>query len=201
MERAWDRFFHEPISPLGIGLDPIFFGWLTLLDLITLWPSRMTWFSEDGVLPMEAAHRYLEKPRLNVLEWLPNDPGWMSFFLVLLAVFAFLQMIGLFTCWSSVGVFVGSVSLHHRNPLILNSGDTYLRVSAFFLIFSQAGAALWLDRWRARRQGRVGPALEAGSPWALRLIELQLSLVYLSTFASEIEGGMWRDGSAVQRPR
>jgi hypothetical protein len=62
-------------------------------------------------------------------------------------------------------------------------------------MFSPAGDALSLDRWRLDRE-RFWEFPER-APWALRLMQIQLSVVYLSTVWEKLQGETWRIGTAV----
>lgn len=67
--------------------------------------------------------------------------------------------------------------------MLLNSGDTLLRISSFFILFFPQVAVL-------------SPATETKA-WAKRLIQLQVCVIYLSTALWKIQGGKWLDGSAA----
>jgi hypothetical protein len=80
-------------------------------------------------------------------------------------------------------VFVAFVSLSKRNPFVGNSGDGLIRVLALYLMLAPAAAGL---RDFPRR-----------APWALRLIQVQISLLYLATVWAKLRGSTWPDGTAV----
>ncbi|HWN27442.1 MAG TPA: HTTM domain-containing protein, partial [Actinomycetospora sp.] len=92
-------------------------------------------------------------------------------------------------------LFVGVLSFARRDPYVLNAGDILLRSLAFYFIFAPAGEALSLDRWRRARDTFWEFPLRA--PWALRLMQIQLSVIYLSTVWEKLQGSRWRDGTAV----
>jgi hypothetical protein len=98
---------------------------------------------------------------------------------------------------SCVIVFLTLVSIHHRNAYILSSGDTVLRILIFFSCFSDAGAALSYDTWKAGRPQTEFPAMD---PWPLRLMQVQISRVYLRTVYWKLRGRMWWDGTAAWYP-
>lgn len=66
---------------------------------------------------------------------------------------------------------------------------------AFYLVLAPSGAALSVDRWR-RAKDRFWEFPQR-APWALRLIQVQISVVYLSTVWSKVQGTTWNDGTAV----
>jgi hypothetical protein len=80
---------------------------------------------------------------------------------------------------------------------VLNAGDGFLRVAGFFLIFAPAGAALSLDRWLRMRRGVEGTEVPLKAPWAQRLIQFQMALLYLTASWWKSLGPAWVDGTAV----
>src|SRR5581483_11676942 len=161
-------------------------------------PDWLAWYGERGVLPLSALAAASTETGINVFQFLPaGDAAVQAFFWILFAASVSL-MAGFCTRTSSALVFLGLVSLHHRDPLPLDGGDTALRVLGFGLMFSHAGRAFSVDRWLRIRRGLEAdgpPAAE--SPWAQRLIQLQLCLIYLSSFLWKAHGSAWTDGSAL----
>jgi hypothetical protein len=66
---------------------------------------------------------------------------------------------------------------------------------AFYLMLVPTGAALSLDRWR-RARDRFWE-FPARAPWALRLIQIQISVVYVTSVWSKMQGDTWNSGTAV----
>lgn len=195
--RWWNRFFFEPESPTPIAIFRILFGAVVLTNHAMLLPDVQAWFSDRGTLSFAVGNRLSGGAGFSLFSWLPHSDVWVWMIFLLSCAAAFSLMIGLFTRTSCVTLFVTLVTLHHRNPVILNSGDTFFRAAGFFLMFSQAGAAFSIDRLiRIARGKESGPPL-ARAPWAMRMIQLQLSFLYLYAFVWKAMGGMWLAGTAV----
>jgi hypothetical protein len=92
-------------------------------------------------------------------------------------------------------VFLGVLSFERRNPFVFDSGDSLIRIIAFYLALSPSGAALSLDRWRRARERFWEMPLR--TQWGLRLMQIQLSVVYLSTVWAKTRGVTWNNGTAV----
>jgi hypothetical protein len=106
-----------------------------------------------------------------------------------------LVAIGLWTRPAAVVGFVVPLAFHRHAPLALNSGDLLLRVIGFSVMLGDAGAALSVDRWRAAPERFwIAPTR---APWALRLIQVQLSIGYLGTAIWKLAGFTWREGMAT----
>jgi hypothetical protein len=195
--QGWRRFFFEPILPTSIGLFRIIFGLLLLVDGWLLHPNWLVWYGQHGILPLDAARALNPNLQFSLMFWLPTTDGWvMAIYFVLIGL-ALLVTLGLFTRFSTAAMFLMQVSIQHRNIWIMNSGDTILRVVCFLLIFSAAGKAYSIDRWWRVRTGRESAELKPCSPWAQRLIQIQMCIIYISTFYWKMLGRWWVQGYAM----
>lgn len=85
------------------------------------------------------------------------------------------------------------VSMHNRNPVILDGGDLYLRCLLFWLLFCPLGA-----RWSVDAQRRPIEAPESILHLGTIAYCFQLSLIYAQAFVLK-SGDEWRvHGTAVQ---
>jgi hypothetical protein len=134
---------------------------------------------------------------LNIFDWLPHSNAMVWAVYTASCIAALSLAAGFYTRTSAIVTFILFVSLNHRDPLILNSGDTFLRIGTFFVIFSPAGQMLSLDARRRARQRPGAAAVVPQPPWAMRLIQLQLTFLYLYAFVWKISGTMWLSGTAV----
>jgi hypothetical protein len=195
--RAWNRFFFEPRPPTSMALFRILYGILIIADLILLRPDWLVWLGPRGLVSPETARQLEPGTRLNVFAILPASDAWVNAFFWFFLLWAVLLTIGLFTRASSILVFFCLASMQQRDLYVVSSGDTLLRVAGFFLMFAPAGAALSVDRliriWNGRETARVQPR----PPWAQRMIQFELALVYFATFCLKMEGPTWRDGTAL----
>jgi hypothetical protein len=194
---AWNEFFFLPQSPTPVALFRIVYGLLVLADLILLSTDWLTWFGPHAMLSIETMHRFAPGTRINLFTLLPPNDLWIwTFFWVFLTSAVFL-VAGLFTRTSSIIVYLCLASIHERNIFILNSGDTLLRVTGFFLMFAPAGGALSADRLIRIWKGKEGPEIQRCSPWAQRMIQLQVALLYLVTAWWKSTGADWINGTAL----
>jgi Vitamin K-dependent gamma-carboxylase len=95
---------------------------------------------------------------------------------------------------AAVLVFVLIMSLGRRDFMVFNSGDVLVRIEALLLAISSCGAALSLDQRRAT--GSFWSA-QTRPRWPIRLMQVQLSLIYFSTVQAKLSGDTWREGTAV----
>jgi hypothetical protein len=193
----WNEFFFEPTSPATIGLFRIVFGLVILVSLIGKFPFRELFYGENGIVSYETMTHFFPKHPFFYFRWVPEaDPGLMIYFLAIMLATVSL-IFGFFTRVSSILVFLGIISLSNRNFFVDNAGDDFMRINALILMFSEAGAAFSIDRWIRRKRGLEGEALPLKSPWAQRLLQLQLAYLYCDTFYLKLPGEGWRDGTAL----
>jgi hypothetical protein len=109
-----------------------------------------------------------------------------------LATAAVALALGWHTRVASVVVAVLLTVVQRRDVYVLNSGDLLLRELAFYVALMPAGECWSLD---ARRRGGSQPR----APWGLRLLQVQVSLLYAASVVAKLHGTSWQDGSAVGR--
>lgn len=191
------EFFFKPISPINVAIYRIALGVLVIINAFIYWPLRFVWFSETGTLTFAGSHMVAAPPRLNMFEWFAPTDGLATAVLAIHIVAAVMMTAGLFTRISTAVVFLTLTSLHHRNALVLNSGDTVMRLMVCYMFFAPAGRAFSLDRLFRVMRGKEGRELGKYLPWAQRVMQIQLGIVYFTTFLFKIDGSMWLDGTSI----
>lgn len=194
--RAWNEFFFAPRSPTPVCLFRVIFGLLALADFVLLRPDWLTWFGTRGITTLDTMHRLEPGTRIDLFTLLTSDFQVNAFFWFAV-IAAICLSAGFLTRASSIAVFLCLVSINERALYAMNSGDSLLRVTGFWLMFAPAGAAFSVDRLIRLRRGKEPPRISLHAPWAQRMIQIQLSLVYLATFWQKTLGATWIDGTAL----
>jgi hypothetical protein len=86
------------------------------------------------------------------------------------------------------------IAIQRRDYQTLNSGDLLLRALVFYVVLMPSGERWSLDA-RLRRQRGHEPRLRA--PWGLRLLQIQVSLLYFFALWAKLRGVSWSNGTAV----
>ena len=189
---AWNAFFHTPEPPFTIALFRILFGLVLIANAVLYLPHASLWLGPWGALSHGRWEATYGGVLFSLFRWLPRGRGSIQAILALHLLAATCLALGLGTRLSAALVFVTLTSIHHRHPEVTHGGDSLMRMMSFLLIFSPAGAAWSLDAILA---GTIAPT--ASSPWVLRLLQLQISIVYFQSFIAKLEGQAWRQGTAV----
>lgn len=195
--RAWNKFFFAEQSPVPIALFRIFYGVLVTATLFQLRPDWLTWYGVHGWVSFPTARALEPGTRLSLFALIPQNDSWIEALFWVALASAVLLTIGLLTRLNSLLVFLCLTSIQQRNLYITHGGDTFLRLAGFFLIFAPAGAAFSVDRLVRMWRGKEPADLQPRSPWAQRMIQLQLALMYLVAFLQKIKGAPWLEGTAL----
>jgi hypothetical protein len=193
--RAWDAFWFGPVSARPLGAFRIAFGVICLLNLALLAADPDEWLTDIGYLQGQESRELAGGLRPSPLQWV-QDPGSVRVFLVVTMAVAVAFTLGWRTRVMGVLLYLGNLSIHHRNLLSCSGADVLLVCASFYLMLSPCGASYSLDARRAtRRRGTLAEQLIV--PWAQRLIQLQVSLLYLMTAFLKSTGTTWPDGTAL----
>jgi hypothetical protein len=191
---AWHRFWFEPVSTAPLALFRIAFGLIALCWGISLLPDVFAFFTKRGILPDQPTFSGDLGGAWGVLGFFETKTAAIALAVALIVAAACLTL-GLFPQLAALVVCIALVSFHRRNPFVVNAGDVLMRVEAFYLIFAPTGAAVSLGRY-LRRRGDFW-SFPKRSPWALRLLQIQFSVVYLMAVWTKVQGITWNNGTAV----
>jgi hypothetical protein len=196
---GWRHFFFDPTSPATLGLYRIGLGIVLFLSNLGRFPCRDLFYGENGIVRFQTINHFFPPflPQWLFLRWLPLTEPQLEYFFVALLVLNIMFIFGLFSRITTILFFLGTLTLANRNPLVDNAGELILRCNLFYLMFTNPGSAYSLDRYIGKKRGLLPDKLEPISPWVIRLLQLQLSYVYIDTVYLKLDGLGWRDGTAM----
>lgn len=186
-------------SPSTMAVFRILLGACAFMGLLLQAGDLYQWYGARGYVPPEFATRWNgEGFRINPIENLTNPTLIAAFFGVVMLA-ALCTSIGFKTRIANIILAFGLISLNHRNPLILNGGDTLLRNAVMLLCLCPSGLNYSVDRWLATRKN-PDLTVPSVSLWPQRLIQYQWAVMYFTTVWAKEQGPTWRDGSATWYP-
>lgn len=188
--RYWNRFLFQTIDVLQYALLRVGLGGLIFLYLIGFLPIFVDHFGPDGWL---GAMRDLDLYHAGSWSVLfladSRNQAWVFFGISLFGAAAF--TLGVLTRISGCITLIGLISLWNRNPLLMDGDDAILRVMLFYLLLSPCGNAVSIDARLHHRRQQV-------EIWPLRLIQIQLALVYFISGWVKFHSPEWLNGTILQ---
>jgi len=148
---AWLAAWRERLAVLGsvdlrsLAVVRIGLALILLADLVGRFGQLTAHYSDAGVLPRsilfesEGLRAYLS------LHCLSGSALWQAALFVLAGYFAVTMLLGVRTRLATFASWLLLLSLHHRNPVVLQSGDTLLRLMLFWGMMLPLGARWSLD--------------------------------------------------------
>ena len=193
--RAWNRFFFTPTSARPLGAIRILFGLTALANLGFCAVELDYWYTDAGLLRGDEAWVVAGAYQFSPLIFL-QDPTSIRVAFGLTAMVAVLLTIGWRTRLMSILFYLGMLSIHNRNLVSSSGADVLLMTFTFNLMLSPCGAAYSVDSWlKSRRRGTLAEPLIL--PWSVRLIQIQIGLVYAIAAILKAGGGLWLNGTAL----
>lgn len=193
--RSWNQFWFGPISARPLGVFRIVFGVVALVNLALMSVDIDYWFTDTGILQGTEPREVGGPLRFSPLQ-VVDDRATIYAFFAATAVLGVLFTVGWRTRLIGVMFYLAMLSIHHRNILTNSGADALLMIMTFYMMLSPCGAAYSLDaRREARRRGTIAEPLIV--PWAQRLIQLHLCLIYFDTAVLKCNGSTWLGGTAL----
>ncbi len=191
--RAYDRFLFASCAPETCVVLRILFALLMLVYTVVWMRDGSFWFSDEGVLSVRSAQALLHECQWSLFFWVAGSPELVQFGLWMLLIHSVCLLLGCYSRVQAACIFFWLVSFQHRNPVICDGEDAVFRLFAFFFIFLPLDHTLSLSN----RRPALAPQAGRARAWGLRLIQIEMSLIYLSAAWCKYLGAPWRDGSAL----
>ncbi|MFP5385110.1 MAG: HTTM domain-containing protein [Bacteriovoracia bacterium] len=193
---AWDNFFFQERPTEGIALFRIMWMGLIFLYFILDLANIQDFYGPHAIVSLTTVRDQFPYLQASLFHFF--KPGYDAVYAIMtvygLSLLA--SIFGLFTRTSLLIALICMTSLHQRNIWLLSSSELLMRTITFLLIFSPCAHSLSVDAFL----GRYFPSFrqkKEWSFWSVRLIQIQISVIYLWTFWHKLKGETWIDGTAV----
>lgn len=196
--RCWNEFFHQACDPHIYAAIRIVFATLVLINFAVLYPDLDLWFTGEGVLPAEASREATKPHSWSLLLLLPDTSQAVHLAFWVAVANAIGLLVGLFPRFNALCVFIWIVSFQVRNGVIQDGEDTLLRMLAFCMIWMPSGHAWSCHTWWGKAWGRERlPTANTLPIWPLRLMQLEMAIMFLSSGLVKLGGDEWLNGTAL----
>lgn len=138
---------------MGLGIIATLDGAFRLCDLTAH-------YSDAGVVSINQAMTVAQHNGLGVwsLAFFSGSPQWSAFLLLMLMFCGTFLAVGRLTRIMTLICWILVVSIHHRNPFVLNGGDILFRLLLFWSLWLPLGSVWSLDARKNRDSTPQGPA-------------------------------------------
>lgn len=173
-----------------IGLDirslaafRLSFATILILDCLIRWWDSSLHYSDLGVLPRIVLLEMGWQANFLSLHMIGGQPWFVHLLFVLQTGLALSLFLGYRTRWATFLSWILLISIHNRNPWLLNGGDVYARLILFWMLFLPWGQAWSVDAKSGQTDQRwwMGSGFTEGltiRSFAALAVLLQVCLLY-----------------------
>jgi hypothetical protein len=183
----------ERLAALRIGLALVLLG-----DVLTTYlPNAHVFYGAGGLGDPALFQWNFQKPHLNwSLLYGVGDPRIILAAMLFWVAAVLCLLLGFWTRLSAGVTWLLSTSFATLNPYVDNSGDQLRGILLFYLMLCPCGTVWSIDAWsRRRRQSDPGPVHVY--PWPLRLLFVQMTLMYFCNGVYKLTGHDWPAGTSL----
>ncbi len=194
--KGWDKFFFEEKPVEGVALFRILWMLMILGTFVCDVFNMEDFYGPHAIVSLETVDTQFNRFHLNLFHRFHISYAVTWSFLIIYGTSIITSLIGLYTRASLIVTLIMMVTFHQRNIWLLSSSEVLMRIIMTYMVFLPCGNALSIDALRAKA-GKIMPLPRFASLWALRLIQIQVSVLYLWTVWHKLKGETWIDGTAL----
>ena len=200
--RGWHAFFHEPQDTRVCAMVRIAYASLVLVHWAVLFPDLDLWFGESGVLPGTISREVAQPYRWSLLWHVPATSAAVHACFWIAVTHTVLLLVGLWPRLNAACLLAWLISFQSRNGFILDGEDTVMRLLAFYLVLMPCGASWSVNAWMARwwhmyRRTEQCSALHRAPAWGLRLLQIQMAVIFFTAGLEKAGSEAWLNGTAM----
>ena len=191
---AWNRFWFTPADPLPLAVIRIATGLLLTWSMAVWLLDVDAFFGTGGWQQPDNVWRSNDQPWQWSWYFASASPTGTRVLCGITLIAAVLLTIGLATPLAAIVSLAGLVSAVNRAPLNVFGFDDTLGLLLIPLVVGPAGAVLSVDRLLFAGNDAT-PSVRASI--ALRLLQVQLCIVYVFSGCGKLLGASWWEGTAL----
>ncbi len=189
------NFFFESRDLRILGILRICYSIFLFINIALLSPDMFLFFGEEGLVNAAAGRSVIDPDVISLFDFLPLSNATVAVLFGALLLQTLLLGLGFYARFQAICIFVIIASLHHRNLMIFDGEDVVFRLFAFFLALSPSDHYYSMKTWFAQKRG---DSLRQHFPiWPLRLFQIEMTMIYLSTSIEKLGGSEWINGTAL----
>jgi len=193
---VWNNIFFKEVSNINIGYFRIIWGVLLLTYTSQDFFNIHDLYGDYAIISLPSTLEHFSFSHLNIFQYLGVKKPIVFSMMIIYIVSIISFTLGYKTKSSLILIITLMVSFHQRNIWLLSSSEVLIRTITILIFFTHAEKALSLDAFFKNKYSK-NPFPSHSNPWAFRLIQIQLSVVYLLTVWHKLKGETWVDGTAL----
>ena len=183
--RNWPGAHVLSLDLRSLALLRVIYGVLLFLDNLVRWTDIVPFYSEYGALPRRYLLEYGSNDYWFSLHMVTGSIVWTHFLFLIQALATLALILGWHTRWATLVSWLLLISIHARNPMVLNGGDIYLRCILFWMLFLPTGHRWSMDA----KQGRGDhyswmTSIKGNSIFGMSALVVLLQICYVYWFAA-----------------
>src|ERR1044071_2208388 len=167
---------------------------VVLVDLLIRSTDLRTFYTDSGVLPRSALLEKFLNPWILSFHLINGTFFIQSLLFMLAGLFTLGLLLGYRTRIMSILAWAFLISLHGRNPIVLQAGDALMRMMLFWGMFLPWGACYSIDSALDISDEELPRRVFSMGTLALFL---QVVFLYLYSVSYKWHGAEWHEGTAV----
>ena len=199
--QSWNQFWFEPKDLFAASAFRFVFSLVLFIMYAIRGLEFSTFFSEIGLLPQADLNNYVMEYLKPPFTFFSASEDINRGLYALLLLFILLMVLGLATRLMTIATFFLHLIFLQRNPAILYGADLVATFWLFGLCWIQHHHHFSIKKWLPFLNKAASSSLnqfgDIFSSVGIRLIQIQLCIIYAYTGMEKLKGGTWWEGSAV----
>ncbi|UUO07234.1 HTTM domain-containing protein [Blastopirellula sp. J2-11] len=192
------RWWTKPLNAQLYAMLRIGIAAVLLLDqLLTMAPQLAVLYGRGSTGDVRLYSWFFDRPQLHwsLLQGI-NDPQAVSVIFYLWIAATIGLLIGWNTRLCAIAVWALSISFTNMNMYAINAGDHIHGMLLLYVMLTPCGAVWSVDAWLKSSSRAEQEPIQA-SPWALRLLLIQLACMYCASGLCKLSGQNWPAGDSL----
>lgn len=195
----WQKFWFEPIDLMGVAWTRTFLG-ATLFFSYLLRFENLNLLTSEALLPREQALKLFPEIMRPAWSWTFWPDSWAMTVHVLFCLGLFLWTFGVGGRILGILIWVTHMGFIQRNYSIVFGADIMAGLFLFYLVFVETPEVI-KNFSLFRKKNSSEPFTDKKSDFVstamVRLLQIQLAVIYAYTGFEKLKGSTWWDGTAL----
>lgn len=204
---CWNQFWFAASDPYSTSVLRILVGLVTCWWLAGWGMDLQKLLGAEGWLPLSTMLQWRGNRGFSLLDYAGTGAGlWLVYLAAVAAAVMF--TIGLYTRVTSIATAVLVISFLWRAPMLHGEMELVMSMLLVYLCIAPCGAYLSVDQCLRDRRNKQDKLLARGAEEnpilyssaatvSLRLIQVHLTLIFVSMLLAKFRGAVWWSGEAV----